>query len=318
MKKTIRFICMSVMLLIACGYLSIKKSDDVQPGRQGAAGARPPEYNSSVIMGTVSGGGSRAIMVMAVPTSGSKKDPENYIILDRPGAYMIYVPAGSYRVYAFCDYDNNGLFDQGEAAGFFRDGEAGVPAEVRVAEGEVRTEINITTAQQRASGPIVPFAVRVRGDDAARCQTANGDIFKIYDERFCTDNADRGWWSPSLFMKVFGAHIYAIQEYNSKKIPILFVHGAQGTPQNWAYFLFRLDTSRYQPWFYYYPSGIRLSLASRLLYEALLDLRKRFGFTTICIAAHSMGGLITRELLTGYDLKRDGITVKVYVTMDRL
>ena len=118
-----------------------------------------------------------------------------------------------------------------------------------------------------------------------------------------------------MFMRVFGAHVYTVQKYNSTKIPVLFVHGAQGTPQNWAYFLFRLDKKQYQPWFFYYPSGMRLSLASRLLYESLLDLRKRYGFTTLCITAHSMGGLITRELLTRYDLRREGITVTIYVTL---
>jgi pimeloyl-ACP methyl ester carboxylesterase len=313
MKGAIRFISICLLPLIACGYLSIKKSDDVQVGRKGADGARPPEYNSSVIMGAVAGGGPHSIMIMACPASGVKRDTDTYIVLDRPGAYMIYVPAGTYHLYAFSDYDDSGLFDQGEAAGCYRAGDA--PAEVRVAEGEVRTGVNITAAPRRGSGAVFPHPLRVRDDAASHYQAANGDIVKIYDERFCTDNADRGWWSPSMFMKVFGAHVYAAQKYHSAKIPVLFVHGAQGTPQNWAYFLFRLDAGRYQPWFYYYPSGIRLSLASRLLYESLLDLKKRYGFTTLYIVAHSMGGLITRDLLTGHDLSREGITVKVYVTL---
>ena len=315
MKNCFRFICICVLPLIACGYLSIKKSDDVQVSRKGLDSAKPPEYNSSVIMGAVTGGGPHAVMIMAYPASGTKKNPDDYIMLDRPGTYMIYVPAGRYHLYAFSDYDDNGIFDQDEAAGFYRAGKTGVPAEVRVAEGEVRTDITIPAAPQRGGGGVFPRVIRVRDEAAAHYQAANGDVVKIYDERFCLDNAYRGWWSPSMFMKVFGAHVYAVEKYNPTKIPLLFVHGAQGTPQNWAYFLFRLDTSRYQPWFFYYPSGIRLSLASRLLYESLIDLRKRYGFTTLCIAAHSMGGLITRDLLTSYDLRRDGITVKVYVTL---
>jgi pimeloyl-ACP methyl ester carboxylesterase len=315
MKKSIRFISICILPFIACGYLSINKRDDVQENRKAAGNAASSEYNSSVIMGTVTGGGPHAIMVMAYPVSGPKNDLGDYIILERPGSYMIYVPAGQYHVYAFSDYDDNGFFEQEEAAGVYRFGETGGPAEVRVAEGDVQTNINITAAPQGGGSAMFPRSLRVSDDASFHCQASNGDVIKIYDERFCSDNADRGWWSPSMFMKVFGAHIYLVQKYNSKKIPVLFVHGAQGTPQNWAYFLFRLDKNRYQPWFYYYPSGIRLSLASRLLYESLLDLRKRYGFTTLCITAHSMGGLITRDLLTRNDLKRDGITVKVYVTL---
>jgi pimeloyl-ACP methyl ester carboxylesterase len=315
MKRCVRFIGLCVLPLITCGYFSIIKSDDVQVSRKGADSAKLPEYNSSVIMGAVSGGGSHAVMIMAYTATGTKKNPDDYIILDRPGPYMIYVPAGRYRLYAFSDYDNNGFFDQSEAAGAYRAGETPGPAEVTVAEGEVRTGINIAAAPQRGGGVVFPGTIRVRDDATAHYQTANGDIIKVYDERFCPDNADRGWWSPSMFMKVFGAHVYAVQKYDHAKIPVLFVHGAQGSPQNWAYFLFRLDRDRYQPWFYYYPSGMRLSLASRLLYESLLDLKKKYGFTTLYIAAHSMGGLITRDLLTGYDLRRDGITVRAYVTL---
>jgi pimeloyl-ACP methyl ester carboxylesterase len=76
-----------------------------------------------------------------------------------------------------------------------------------------------------------------------------------------------------------------------------------------------LNRSRYQPWFFYYPTGIRLTLASRLLYEALLDLKKRYGFTNICITAHSMGGLVTRHLLTRFEPAKEGIRVRLYVTM---
>jgi len=93
------------------------------------------------------------------------------------------------------------------------------------------------------------------------------------------------------------------------------VHGAQGSPRDWAYFHFRLADRRFARWYYYYPSGIRLALASRLLYEALLDMKKKCGFTRICITAHSMGGLVARHRIAAYDLERQGIEVKLYVSL---
>jgi pimeloyl-ACP methyl ester carboxylesterase len=311
-------IVVAILFIISftmCGYLSINKRDDVQEKRTGATNAVSAEYNSSVIKGSFAGGGMHAVMIAACPVSDANAAPGDYIILDRPGTFMIYVPAGRYHIYAFSDYDDNGIFEDGEVAGVYRHGAFDGPAEVEVGEGDVKTGVDITADPQRSGNARFPRSMQVRDDAAFHYQAANGDVVKIYDERFCSANAERGWWSPSLFMKAFGANIYFTQKYDPAKIPVLFIHGAQGSPQNWAYFMFRLDKNRYQPWFFYYPSGIRLSLASRLLFESLLDLRKKYGFKTVCITAHSMGGLITRDLLTRYDLKQNGIDVKIYMTL---
>ena len=116
-------------------------------------------------------------------------------------------------------------------------------------------------------------------------------------------------------MKAYGAGIYLLEKYDPQKIPILFVHGAEGSPQNWVYFLIRLDRTRYQPWFFYYPSGIRMPLATKLLYENLIDLWKQYQFSHLCITAHSMGGLITRSLVTKYNFKKHNDFIKLYVTL---
>ena len=115
-------------------------------------------------------------------------------------------------------------------------------------------------------------------------------------------------------MKAFGAHIYMLEPYDPDKIPVLFVHGARGTPQDWVYFLIRLDRKRYQPWFYDYPSGIRLTLATSLLYENLTELHRKYEFRKMGIAAHSIGGLIARSLLTRYDLDEPESYIKLYAT----
>ena len=56
-------------------------------------------------------------------------------------------------------------------------------------------------------------------------------------------------------------------EFDPDKIPVLFVHGIGGTPLDWKYLAKGLDRHRFQPWFYYYPSGLRLNLVSGLLHE---------------------------------------------------
>ena len=39
---------------------------------------------------------------------------------------------------------------------------------------------------------------------------------------------------------------------------MLFVHGAEGYPQQFAKLIEGLDRTRFQPWFFFYPSGARL------------------------------------------------------------
>lgn len=314
MRRRVAILCMLLCAAGtgACGYLSMSARDDVRGGPNSAGSATREAYNSAVLMGSVEGG-QGPCLVLACPVSGAKASAEDYVVLERPGPFMLYVPAGTYRIYAFADYDGDGFFDAKEAAGVYSGGGSEAPPDVAVGEGEVRTGIVIAAGGGRRAA--FPGSLRIKDDPAAvPRQPANGALVRLYDERFCSANADAGWWSPSLFMKGFGARIYVAEKYDPRRIPVLFVHGAQGSPQNFAYFLFRLDRKKYQPWFFYYPSGIRIALASRLLHEALLDLKKRYGFNALCVTAHSMGGLVTRDLLTRYDTRRH-YDVRLYVTL---
>ena len=58
-----------------------------------------------------------------------------------------------------------------------------------------------------------------------------------------------------------------------------------------------LDRTRYQAWFFHYPSGMRLAKASRTLALGLDMLRRRHGFTKCHVVAHSMGGLVSRAAI---------------------
>lgn len=106
-----------------------------------------------------------------------------------------------------------------------------------------------------------------------------------------------GYWSPRKFLDELGADIYGPGEYDPTKTPILFVHGAAGSPQDWRYFVAHLDRSHYQPWFFYYPSGAPVSDMSELLYRRLLEIQQRYHPRRLYITAHSLGGLVVRSML---------------------
>src|SRR5262249_25329644 len=73
---------------------------------------------------------------------------------------------------------------------------------------------------------------------------------------FGADFGQQGLWQPMRFLREAQVGVHLLQPYDPDKTPVLFVHGAGGTPQDWRYFIEHLDRERFQPWVYYYPSGL--------------------------------------------------------------
>jgi hypothetical protein len=94
-----------------------------------------------------------------------------------------------------------------------------------------------------------------------------GARIALDDELFSEENGSKGFWEPFSFNKDFGGNIYFLEEYDPEKIPILFIHGAGGTPKGWKYFIDSIDRNRFQPWYFYYPSGARIHFAKRSVRE---------------------------------------------------
>ncbi|MBW1891063.1 MAG: alpha/beta hydrolase [Deltaproteobacteria bacterium] len=117
------------------------------------------------------------------------------------------------------------------------------------------------------------------------------------DELFSEENGIKGYWEPASFFKDIGGNIYFIEEYDPKKIPILFIHGAGDTPKGWKYFIDNIDRTRFQPWFFYYPSGTRIQSMAHLLSWKLGNLQIKYSFDHLYITAHSMGGLVARSFI---------------------
>jgi hypothetical protein len=59
----------------------------------------------------------------------------------------------------------------------------------------------------------------------------------------------------------------------------------------------KLDRNRYQAWFYFYPSGMRLEPAATALNAGVESLHARYGFQRLDVVAHSMGGLVARKFV---------------------
>ncbi|HVJ45348.1 MAG TPA: alpha/beta fold hydrolase [Luteolibacter sp.] len=124
-----------------------------------------------------------------------------------------------------------------------------------------------------------------------------GEIADLDDPRFAATRGEDGLWTPATMAITHGFGIYFLEPYDPSRTPVLFVHGAAGSPQDWRHAMGQLDRRRYQPWFYFYPSGGRLEEAARALNDGVELLHRRYGFDRLHVVAHSMGGLVARRFV---------------------
>lgn len=124
-----------------------------------------------------------------------------------------------------------------------------------------------------------------------------GEITTLEDERFSTKNGQRGLWEPIRFLQKVGGGVFFLESFDPEKIPVLFVHGVGGNPRQWTSLIHQLDPTRYQPWIFYYPSGLRLHMSAEFLVQSLSKVFVNHKFRKLVIIAHSMGGLISQSLV---------------------
>ena len=96
------------------------------------------------------------------------------------------------------------------------------------------------------------------------------------------------------FLREVGPGLFFLEPYDARRIPVIFVHGMDGSPRDWTTIIDHLDRTRLQPWVYYWPTGMSLRFSAWALDQSIEELRARHGFTRFYLIAHSMGGLVSR------------------------
>src|SRR5437773_11148648 len=100
------------------------------------------------------------------------------------------------------------------------------------------------------------------------------------------------------------ARIIRFEPYDPNKTVVLFIHGLMDTPVTWVPMVNDLrgdvDFRRnYQVWFYSYPSGYPYPYSAVILRHELDAIEKKFPLRKpMVVIGHSMGGCITRTLIT--------------------
>ncbi len=105
------------------------------------------------------------------------------------------------------------------------------------------------------------------------------------------------------------ARIARLQPYDPDKTVVLVIHGLKDSPATWAPMINSLRGDKvirdnYQFWFYSYPSGYPYPYSAAILRKELDAAEKRFPLKhKMVVIGHSMGGCISRLLITDTDEK---------------
>ena len=135
----------------------------------------------------------------------------------------------------------------------------------------------------------------------------------LADLVFDQTNGEKGLFFPDRFLEEIKNNFYTLDIDPAGKIPVVFVHGAAGTPEDWKYVIKNMNREIFSPIVYYYPTGIRLNTSTSLLYEGIKEINNKYG--QVIIIAHSMGGLVARGALSLLMLDKRTDTVPLYISL---
>ena len=268
--------CLVILVSASCAFSSLEKDlEQLDAARQVFSGAVSTQ-------GLVS---DSIVVVAMLDPQGDKV--EKFELLYGPGSFEIRLMPEPTYFFGFNDLNRDLSFQVGEPYGWAANVGALGPGQ------EVQIHIEADSAKP---GPI-PVSLVERplyeglDDDVSFIL---GSVSSLSDPLFSAEQAKKGLWEPFEFMQDGGAGIHFLQDYDPAKIPVLFVHGIDGSPRQFTELIAQLDANRYQAWVYYYPSGLKLTWVAEAMAEFLEVLNRKLQFDELHIVAHSMGGLVSR------------------------
>jgi pimeloyl-ACP methyl ester carboxylesterase len=127
-----------------------------------------------------------------------------------------------------------------------------------------------------------------------------------------------GLYNPGAMLAHTRRLFFSLERFDPEKTIVVFVHGMGGTPRDFKYLVDGLDRNLYQPWFYYYPSGMPLQKLGSMLADIIKlgsrtpdDQPARF-----IIVGHSMGGLIALSAINQLCIDGPPPYLKAYISFD--
>jgi pimeloyl-ACP methyl ester carboxylesterase len=257
--------------------------------------------------------GSRAIVVGLFRDEDGKKTLATYYVRWGPGPFHFTVPDGRYHVFAFEDRNESLKYDEGEPAYYVgaRQAPLAAAAGKKLDIGRIR----LTTAVPAGVAELRTAAKRDLASSPEITRVQRGTITTWDDRRFRAEAGNQGMWTPLDAFEEYGAGVFFFEPYDPGRVPVVFVHGINGTAADFKTIIENLDRKRFQAWVFQYPSGFRLNLVSGFLVKALDELQLRYKFDRYVIVAHSMGGLVSRGAVNDIVQRGGRQPIALYLTI---
>jgi pimeloyl-ACP methyl ester carboxylesterase len=229
-------------------------------------------------------------------------EPYDIFVLEHPGQWAFALMPGRYRIAAIASESGLGQHQADDPVIFWRNGDA---LDCRSGDrlGSLELDFSVSRIERGAwqfeferqrSGVLSDQTVSLLSLGQA---TAFGQVSTLDHARFNLEVGRDSLWRPLDFLRAGHAGVYFLDAYDPDRTPVLFVHGINGSPRVFEALIAELDLDRFQPWVYYYPSGIGLNENSDYLTHIMLELELRLGLSEYHVIAHSMGGLVARGFL---------------------
>ena len=242
--------------------------------------------DSLILSGTIIRLQKRQETLLFVAVSNKYRENEEVALVQiqksAHDTYMAFLPQGDYELFVFADLDRNKDFEENECIGKAR---MNVGSE-HSKGGVIVDGPTITVDFDHAETVNFHLSETVRPTSYVYASLDN----ELFDPKY----GKTGLYNPSELIAHTQGFFFGLEDYNKEKTMVLFIHGISGTPREWKYFTEGLDRSRFQPFFFYYPSGLPLDKIGTMLAQLIeaIDKTSKNDGNGIVLAAHSMGGLV--------------------------
>lgn len=267
--------------------------------------------------------GERAVVVVLLRRHEAGEKPAgiweivDHFVLERAGRFAFSVTGGrgTYSVGAFDDTDRDLVLEPGES--HVADANTATCSPGRVIDGFA---LSIPVSAERRATSLDLAGLKTQSvKDQVRItlgqMTAAGELTSLAEDMFRHEVAESGMWRPFDFLVEGYSGIWFLEDYDPDRIPVLFVHGINGTPASFDYLISNLDKKRFQAWVYYYPSGLHLDVIADHLNQTMTRLKVRYRVTRFAVVAHSMGGLVSHGFLLRHAETSPSSRVPLYITI---
>jgi pimeloyl-ACP methyl ester carboxylesterase len=255
---------------------------------------------------------------LRAPRPAGPADVVDHVVTERAGRWGLAVAPGHYAVAAFQDADADGMY---------ADEPCRPPSTdtcVALAAGERREDLELVVppdgrpGEARLARALAGLRARTPEEQVGRTldriAVVDG-VTSLDDPRFTSATGRMGIWRPLDFTLTQRPGLWFTGPCDPARTAVLFVHGVGGHAREFERLAAHLDPARFQPCYWFYPSGADLGMLGRVLARTLVRLREACGVRGFVVVGHSMGGLVARAAVLEYDALTGRPDVRLLLTL---